>query len=99
MAPMPRSAIVPPSADPTPIFELFRGSYGTELLPAAVAHFDLFGTLATPRTCDELRAPPDLAGRPAVELVTAMRPMGLLTRDESGRLSPSGLASEPRTNG
>ena len=27
----------PPVADPTPIFEHFRGSYATELLTAAVA--------------------------------------------------------------
>lgn len=96
---MPRSAIVPPSTDPTPIFELFRGSYGTELLTAAVAHFDLFGALDTPRTFDELRASLNLAERPAVVLVTAMRAMGLLTQDESGRLRPSDLASEHLTIG
>jgi len=33
------SALDVPATDPTPIFELFRGSYATELLTAAVAHF------------------------------------------------------------
>ena len=43
---MPLSALTPPAVDPPPIFEAFRGSYGTELLTAAVAHFGLFGRLA-----------------------------------------------------
>jgi hypothetical protein len=38
------SSILPPT-DPTPIFELFRGNYGTELLVAAVAHFNIFDRL------------------------------------------------------
>ena len=38
----PLSALVCPQTDPTPIFELFRGSYATELLTAAVAHFGVF---------------------------------------------------------
>ncbi|MSQ95725.1 MAG: methyltransferase, partial [Gemmataceae bacterium] len=38
--------MTPPTTDPTPIFEHFRGSYGTDLLTAAVAHFNLFGRLA-----------------------------------------------------
>ena len=35
-----------PPTDPTPIFELFRGSYATELLVAASAHLNVFGHLA-----------------------------------------------------
>lgn len=35
-----------PPTDPTPIFELFRGSYATELLVAASAHLNVFGRLA-----------------------------------------------------
>ena len=43
-----------PVIDPTSIFEHFRGSYGTELLSAAGAHFDLLGRLAKhPRTLAE----------------------------------------------
>ena len=44
---VPRSAVVLPTTDPTPIFELFRGVHATELLTAAVGHFDLFSLLRT----------------------------------------------------
>ena len=50
-----RSALEPPTLDPTPIFEFFRGSHATELLTAAVAHFDVFGRLHDrPLTFEEL---------------------------------------------
>ena len=56
-ATMSQPAIVPPTVDPTPIFEIFRGSYATELLTAAVAHFNLFGRLAQePLTSSECLA-------------------------------------------
>ncbi len=65
--------------DPTPIFELFRGSYATELLTVAVTEFDVFGRLADrPKTFDELREAIGLAERPAHVLFTALRAMGLL---------------------
>ena len=46
----------------------------TELLTAAVAHFDVFGRLAAsgPRTPAELRADLGLAERPAVVLLTVV---------------------------
>ncbi len=92
---MPRSALIPPTTDPTPIFEHFRGSHATELLTAAVAHFDVFGHLAKgPKSRDELAALLGLADRPAVVLTTALRAMGLLTADSSGRLAPTPLAHE-----
>ncbi len=77
----------PPAIDPTPLFELYRGSYGTELLTAAVAHFDLFGKLrGGPRTMDDLAAEIGLAARPMTVLVTALRAMKLLRLDEQRRL-------------
>src|SRR5687767_7107219 len=83
---MPKSALTAPAVDPTPIFEHFRGSYGTELLTAAVDHFDLFRRLAQqPRTLTELAGELGLAMRPAVVLVTAMRAMRLLEIDGGGR--------------
>ena len=83
----------PPPTDPTPIFEQFRGSYATELLTAAVVEFDLFNRLArAPRTFDDLRGDLDLAQRPAVVLITAMRAMKLLDAEDSGRLTLSPLA-------
>jgi hypothetical protein len=81
--------------DPTPIFEHFRGNYGTELLTAAVAHFDLFGKLAAgPLAFDELRRRLDLGERPAHVLITVTRAMGLLTCDSAGRLDLSAVARE-----
>jgi hypothetical protein len=35
------SSLMPPAVDPTPIFELFRGCYTTELLTAAVFEFEV----------------------------------------------------------
>ncbi len=89
------SATVPPAIDPTPLFEHFRGSYGSELLTAAVAHFRVIERLtAAPRTFDELRRDLGLAERPAHVLVTALRAFGLLQRAADGVLSPTPLAAE-----
>jgi ubiquinone/menaquinone biosynthesis C-methylase UbiE len=90
-----RSCIDPPATDPTPIFELFRGSYASELLCAAVEHFHLFGHLAAKTMgFDELRGQLGLETRPARVLITAMRAMGLLLQDAQGRLDLSPIARE-----
>lgn len=90
---MPLSALAGPATDASAIFEAFRGSYGTELLTAAVAHFDLFGRLdRAPRPLAALAAELGLAARPANVLVTALRAMGLLATDADGRLTLSALA-------
>ena len=91
---MPLSALTPPTTDPTPIFTLYRGNFATELLAAAVCHFDVFGRLArSPRTRPELAGDLGLADRPTVVLTTALRAMGLLTESD-GRLSLTALAHE-----
>ena len=91
---MPRSALDLPGTDPTPIFELFRGSYGSELLTAAIAHFDIFGRLARePLSLEALATALNLEARPANVLITALRAMGLLIETD-GRLAPSALARE-----
>jgi predicted O-methyltransferase YrrM len=96
---MPKSALTSPSVDPTPIFEHFRGSYGTELLTAAVAHFDLFRRLAgRPQTLAELAGELGLAIRPATVLVTALRAMRLVEADAAGKLRPTPLAAEYLTS-
>jgi hypothetical protein len=65
--------------DPTSIFEILRGNFGTELLAAAVAHFQLFGRVADgPRSFEALRQELGLAERPMHVLVTALKAMGLL---------------------
>jgi predicted O-methyltransferase YrrM len=87
--------VTPPSVDPTPIFETFRGSYATELLTAAVAHFNLFGRIAQqPMTRAELGNALGLADRACVVLTTALRAFGLLTADSAGRLRLTDLARE-----
>ena len=91
---MPRSALTPPSTDPTPIFEHFRGSYGTELLTAAVAHLGVFDVLSEPMSLEDLRTRIGLADRPMLVLATALRAMGLLESDASGRLAATPLARE-----
>ena len=89
------SATVAPQSDPTPIFEIFRGQYATELLVAAARHFNIFGRLAAaPLGFDDLRRALNLDARPAVVLVTALRAFGLLIKDSEGRFDLSDLARE-----
>src|SRR3982751_412037 len=84
-----------PQTNPTPIFEAYRGSYATELLTAAVAHFDLFTRMAGgPRSFDDLRRDIALEVRPATVLVVALRAMGLLTAGGDGLLNLTPLARE-----
>lgn len=91
---MTRSALDPPRTDPTPIFEHFRGSYATELLTAAVAHFDLFGRLGGKSlTVAELGELLGLVARPTVVLSTALRAMGYLELVD-GRLCATAIARE-----
>lgn len=92
---MPTSAVTLPTIDPTSIFELFRGNYGSQLLTAAVCHFNVFdrlasGPLSWSQLCDDLQ----LAARPAHVLITALRAFDLLTINADGKLSLSELAHE-----
>ena len=84
-----------PELDPTPIFEIFRGSYGTELLTAAVSHLHVFDHLRDgPLPSSELRARLDLDERPFTVLTTALRAFGLLETDSRGRVAATRLARE-----
>lgn len=95
-----QSALQSPAIDPTPIFEHFRGNYGTELLTAAIAEFNVFGRLSpAPLKRNELRTQLELADRPASVLFTALRAMGLLTLDAQDRLDLTPLAREHLTPG
>jgi predicted O-methyltransferase YrrM len=88
------SATQLPATDPTPIFEIVRGSYATELLAAAVAHFNVFGRLAVaPLSEEDLRHDLGLAPRPMTILLTALKAFGLLS-ERAGRLHLSALARE-----
>ena len=95
----PRDKYLPPLPspllDPTSIFESFRGSYGSELLAAAVSHFQIFALLKDEAfTFDELRQQLELAARPANVLITALRAMDLLTENAVGQLTLTELARE-----
>ena len=51
------ACFTPPFRPHSDLRMIFNGSYATELLTAAVAHFNLFGRLAqAPRTLQELGA-------------------------------------------
>lgn len=84
-----------PALDPTPIFDYFRGRFGSELLTAAVAHFRIFERLAKGhQSFDALRGDLGLEPRPAVVLLTALRAMGLLAMDEAERFGLTALSRE-----
>ncbi len=92
--------MVSPVLDPTAIFELFRGNHGTEVLTAAVAHFHVFEKLSHgPMTFDQLRRDLELAERPAIVLITALRAFELIVEDEEGRLTLTELALDHLTPG
>lgn len=81
--------------DPAPIFELFRGNYATELLTAAVAHFDAFGLLAGgPLPTEEIRRGLNLAERPTIVLLTALRAFGLIRDEPDGRVGLTEMARD-----
>ena len=85
----------PPSNDPTPIFEHFRGSYGSDLLTAAVGHFHAFELLnERPMSFDELRQELSLDRRPAIVLLTALRAMNLLELNQTNEYRLTELAKE-----
>lgn len=84
-----------PNIDPAPIFEHYRGVYGTALLTAAIAEFKLFERLGEQsRDESELVAQMELSPRAGNVLLVAMRAMGLLTADSQGRMALTDLARE-----
>jgi hypothetical protein len=84
-----------PTTDPTPIFEQFRGSYGSELLTAAVEHFGLFELLNGPsKSFEQLRQELQLERRPLIILLTALRAMKLVDADALDHYHLTKLANE-----
>ena len=68
----PANALQFPESDPSPIFELCRGNFATELLAAAVVQFEVFQHLAAgPASIDDLYARTGLAERAGHVLFTA----------------------------
>ena len=90
-----RNPLSPPKTDPTSIFEHFRGSYGSEILSAAVAHFGVFRLLSeTSLNFEDLRAQLGLEPRAATVLITILRAMGLLELNPDDRLALTEQARE-----
>jgi ubiquinone/menaquinone biosynthesis C-methylase UbiE/DNA-binding transcriptional ArsR family regulator len=84
-----------PKTDPTPIFDLFRNGYASDLLTAAVAHFNVFSLLAeSPRSIDQLADAIGLAPRAANVLFTALRAMRLIELREDLSLYLTSIARE-----
>ncbi len=84
-----------PVTDPTPLFEHFRGIHATELLTIAVAHLKVFEKLAAgPLAPQVLQSQLELADRPFVVLLTALRAMKLIAKTTDGRFELTQLARE-----
>jgi hypothetical protein len=91
--------LLPPTSDPAPIFEFFRGNYAMELLTAAVAHFGVFEALATgPISPAELRRQIGLAERQFIVLMTGLKALQLV-EDRGGKLQMTPHAKEHLTPG
>ncbi len=88
-----------PETDPSFLFELFRGSYGSELLTAAVAHFPVFRKLSSgPCSFADFQLAMELDERPSIVLTTALKAFGILT-ETNGFLHLTQLAAEHLTPG
>jgi SAM-dependent methyltransferase len=91
--------LLPPTLDPAPIFEIFRGNYAMELLTAAVAHFGVFDRLAQgPVGAGTLREAIGLGGRQFTVLLTGLKALALV-EEEQGSLYLTPLAREHLTPG
>ena len=91
--------LLPPPADPAPIFEIFRGNYAMELLTSAVAHFGVFEKLAAgPADVSELQAATGLGERQFIVLLTGLKALKLLV-EKDGRVQTTVLARDHLTPG
>ena len=76
-----------PQFDTTAFLDEFRTAQISHLLTAAVAHFDVGRALNPgPKSYNSLRDSLDLAERPAIVLLTALRSIGLIDVDHSGQI-------------
>jgi predicted O-methyltransferase YrrM len=89
-----------PLTDPAPIFEHYRGSYGTALLIAAVAEFRLFDRLGPgPMLEQQLLSDMKLSARAGNVLLVALRAMGLVTSTTDGQAALTDLSREHLIHG
>src|SRR5687768_2769943 len=86
--------LLPPTSDPAPIFEIFRGNFAMELLTAAVAHFGVFETLAAgPISPAVLRGKIGLGERQFLVLMTGLKALKLV-EERGGTLRATPIAEE-----
>lgn len=92
----PASALLlTPEVDPTPLVDLFRGNFATEIITASVTHFNIFPRLAEgPRDFASLQGQLKLSERAAIVLLTALQSFGLIGRTDKGELSLTKLSLE-----
>lgn len=91
---MTKEILARPATDPTPLFEHYRGSYGTELLVAAVAHLNVFQHLQNGGlSAEQLRGALALEQRPFTVLICALTAMGAL-RQAGEKIELTPLAEE-----
>ncbi len=84
-----------PETNPTPLFELFRSNYSSELLIAAVAHLGVFSALAErAQSIEDLGVTLRLAPRAMNVLLTALRAMGTVQRRADGVLELTPISQE-----
>jgi ubiquinone/menaquinone biosynthesis C-methylase UbiE len=85
---MPLSALIPPSNNPAPFFELIRSFYATQLFAAAVVHLKVFERLGNAsKPMEDFRQELGLQLRPATVLFTALQAMGMLIVDNDNRIA------------
>lgn len=83
----------PSPTDPGPLFELFRGSYTTELLACGLVEFRIFEFLAGgSKSMADLAGFTSLQPRPLQVLVTGLRAMGTLEQSADGRIGLTPVA-------
>ena len=84
-----------PRTDPTPLFEVFRTHYASDLLIAAVAHFGVHARLGErPQSLESLASELGLSPRASNVLLTALRALGTVQRRSDGLLELSPVAAE-----
>ncbi|MEZ6142530.1 MAG: methyltransferase [Zavarzinella sp.] len=94
------SALDFPTTDPTPIFEVFRNGYATDLLTVAAIDFKLFDRLdQAKKSFEQLAAELQLAPRALNVLLTAIRAMGLVEQNDDATYSLSAGAAEHLVSG
>src|SRR5687768_2973014 len=77
-----------PQHDTTTFLDEFRAAHLSHLLVAAVTEFDVGSALtAGPLSFTDLCERLELADRPAIVLLTALRSMGLIDVDDENRLA------------